>query len=84
METKLDDIIYETRHNFEVFDNRFDYVDKCFEKMDKRFEKMDDRFEKINEQLFRLYDLVNAQVWNFFLGISFVAITLKLIDKLWP
>ena len=84
IETKMDGFIYETRDNFEKVDKQFDKVDKQFNRVDKRLEKFEDKFDAMNHQFNRIYELINAQVWKFFVGISFVAITLKFIDKLWP
>ena len=90
LETKVDAFIFETRTNFEKVEQRFEKVDQRFEKVDQRFEKIDQRFEEINqrfdkihERLIDISNQMNAQVWKFFLGISFLAISLKLIDKLW-
>ena len=52
--------------------------------MDQRFEEMNHRFDKVYERLNRISDLITAQVWKFFLSLSFLALSLKLIDKLWP
>ena len=91
LETKVDAFIFETRTNFEKVDQRFEKIDQRFEKIDQRFEKIDQRFEEMNhrfdkvyERLNRISDLMNAQVWKFFFSLSFLALTLKLIDKLWP
>jgi len=98
LETKVDAFIFETRTNFEKVDQRFEKIDQRFEKVDQRFEKVDQRFEKIDqrfeemnhrfdkvyERLNTISDLINAQVWKFFLSLSFLAVALKLIDKLWP
>jgi len=91
LETKVDAFIFETRTNFEKVDQRFEKVDQRFEKVDQRFEKVDQRFEEMNHRFDKIYerlntisDLINAQVWKFFLSLSFLALTLKLIDKVWP
>jgi len=91
LETKVDAFIFETRTNFEKVDQRFEKIDQRFEKVDQRFEKVDQRFEEMNHRFDKVYerlntisDLINAQVWKFFLSLSFLAVALKLIDKLWP
>jgi predicted RNase H-like nuclease (RuvC/YqgF family) len=84
LETKVDAFIYETRISFEKVDQRFEKVDQRFEKFDQRFEEMNHRFDKVYERLNTISDLINAQVWKFFLSLSFLALALKLIDKLWP
>jgi len=84
LETKVDAFIFETRTNFEKVDQRFEKIDQRFEKVDQRFEEMNHRFDKVYERLNTISDLINAQVWKFFLSLSFLAVALKLIDKLWP